>query len=289
ASSSSHSPAGRNCPGMYQVLAGALKSPGEPGCGRRVWGRVMRARKIVQHGLLALGVPLVMASVLAGPGLTAASAATCSSWAGLAPPSPGSVNHLNGVVAISSCRVYAVGQYWDGSAYQTLAARWNGTGWKQQASPNPAGSTQDNVLNSVAAASSGNAWAVGYYGSNSQTLVEHWNGSAWKQAATPSPGTAHDNFLSGVTVVSASNVWAVGYYDNGTVRRSLVEHWNGSTWKVVASPNPGGASASVTLVGVAAVSASNIWAVGSGTGQTLIEHWNGSTWQRVASPTPNGL
>jgi hypothetical protein len=298
----------------------------------------MGAGKIVRRGLLALGVPVVTASVLAGPGLAAASAATCLSWAGVSPPSPGSVNHLNGVVALSSCRAYAVGQYFNGSAYQTLVARWNGTGWKQQASVNPAGPAQDNVLNSVAAASSGNAWAVGYDGFNSTTLIEHWNGSAWtqatspspgsanqlysvaagsasnawtvgaffngtnwqtlaehwngstwKQVTTPSPGAGHDNFLQGVTVVSASNVWAVGYYDNGTVRRSLVEHWNGTSWKVAASPNPGGASASVTLVGVAAVSGHNIWAVGSDTGQTLILHWNGSTWRRVASPTPNGL
>jgi hypothetical protein len=298
----------------------------------------MRAGKIARLGLLALLVPLVMASALAGPGVGRASAATCLSWSGLSPPSPGSVNRLNGVTAVSPCRVYAVGQYWNGFSYQTLIARWNGTGWTQQASPNPAGNSADNVLRSVAAASSGNAWAVGYYGFNSSTLIEHWdgtawtqvtspspgssnqlysvaagsasnawavgsyfngtnwqtlavhwNGSTWKQVPTPNPDTGHDNSLLGVTVISAGNAWAVGKYFNGTVSRNLIEHWNGSTWKVVAGPNPGGATANPALVGVAAVSASNIWAVGSDTGVTLIEHWNGSSWKRVASPTPNGL
>src|SRR5438270_11754958 len=56
------------------------------------------------------------------------------------------------------------------------------------------------------------------------------------------------------------------------------------TWSVVKSPNVG------QLSGVAAVSASNIWAVGSyyagsvKAGQTLIEHWNGTSWSVVKSP-----
>ena len=36
---------------------------------------------------------------------------------------------------------------------------------------------------------------------------------------------------------------------------------------------------------MAAISATNAWAVGSaGTGKTLIVHWNGKTWTRVPSP-----
>ena len=61
---------------------------------------------------------------------------------------------------------------------------------------------------------------------------------------------------------------------------------SGATWRVVKSPNPG--SSGNFLNGVAAISASNIWAVGGygngSTTQTLIEHWNGTRWQVVASP-----
>ena len=47
-------------------------------------------------------------------------------------------------------------------------------------------------------------------------------------------------------------------------------------------------------MGVTAVSATDIWAVGTvesaGSGyQTLIEHWNGSTWQIVPSPSPGSF
>src|SRR5947209_11172460 len=59
-------------------------------------------------------------------------------------------------------------------------------------------------------------------------------------------------------------------------------------WSVVPSPN---GSSSSNLSGVAAVSANDIWAVGSSGNQrsgaqTLIEHWNGSSWSVVTSPSP---
>ena len=45
------------------------------------------------------------------------------------------------------------------------------------------------------------------------------------------------------------------------------------------------------LFSVAAVSASNVWAVGfstdsTTTDHTLIEHWNGTSWSVVKSPSP---
>lgn len=65
-------------------------------------------------------------------------------------------------------------------------------------------------------------------------------------------------------------------------------------WKVVPSPNPGPASASVELNGVSCVSAASCTAVGfgfvsSGGGvrsKTLIESWNGTRWSVAASPNP---
>lgn len=40
------------------------------------------------------------------------------------------------------------------------------------------------------------------------------------------------------------------------------------------------------LYGLAVVSPSDVWAVGTGDGRTLTEHWDGSTWTRVPSPSP---
>src|SRR5436305_126985 len=59
------------------------------------------------------------------------------------------------------------------------------------------------------------------------------------------------------------------------------------TWSVVPSPNVG--SSTNVFQGVAAVSASDVWAVGdfvnsSGNDQTLTEHWNGHKWKVVPSP-----
>ena len=43
------------------------------------------------------------------------------------------------------------------------------------------------------------------------------------------------------------------------------------------------------LFGVAATSAGNAWAVGTGSGaKTLILRWNGTFWRRVPSPSPAG-
>ena len=49
------------------------------------------------------------------------------------------------------------------------------------------------------------------------------------------------------------------------------------------SPSPGFNS---VLYGVAAISASNIWAVGYAQNATLILHWDGTAWTRVPSPNP---
>ena len=254
-------------------------------------------RAVTIFGLVAAGL------IPAG----AASAATkCQSWGGQ-PPNVGSgYNQLEGVAATSACNALAVGYDYNGTANQTLILRWSGTAWKVQRSSDPGGSTNDNELSGVAATSSHNAWAVGYYynGTADQTLIEHWNGKAWKVEPSPNPGgSANNNAFSGVAAASSKNAWAVGYYIKGTTLRTLVERWNGKKWTVQSSPSPGhsctttlAATAlrgrSIGLSSVAATSPSNAWAVGIRCGtkatQTLIEHWNGKAWKVQQSPNPGG-
>jgi hypothetical protein len=89
--------------------------------------------------------------------------------------------------------------------------------------------------------------------------------------------------LFDVNAFSRTNVWAVGYYaDAHGHSRTLTEHWNGTSWKIVPSPNKG--TGDNTLHGVSVVNGTHAWAVGY-TGPTpgegpLIEHWNGSSWSR---------
>jgi hypothetical protein len=151
---------------------------------------------------------------------------------------------------------------------------------------------KDNELYGVAALSAGDAWTVGSYQtgpSGSLNLIEHWNGRTWKLVHSPDPGgPAGDNTLYSVTAVSARNIWAVGYYGQTSGNQTLVEHWNGSVWTVVPSPESG------ILSGVAASSRRNAWAVGyywptqPTVPNTLVEHWNGAAWKEVPSPDRPG-
>ena len=139
-------------------------------------------------------------------------------------------------------------------------------------------------LNAVTATSAANAWAVGTL-SGKRTFVEHWNGRSWKVQSSPNASTY--NYLMAVSATSTSSAWAVGYSQSsvgcGTCSRTLIEHWNGSRWRIVHSPNVGTSSLSNTLYGVAAVSGSDAWAVGvansPGHGfRPVLEQWTGTTW-----------
>lgn len=123
--------------------------------------------------------------------------------------------------------------------------------------------------------------------------------SPWKQYDTRSPDLA--DTLTSVVAVSANDAWAVGASaklpPTGSKKSynlsdftTLIEHWDGKRWQIVQSPN--GASGNGRLIGVAAVSANDVWAVGSSASPqgryTLIEHWNGRQWSVVSSPNGNG-
>jgi hypothetical protein len=68
---------------------------------------------------------------------------------------------------------------------------------------------------------------------------------------------------------------------------TLIEHFNGSSWKAIASPNVG--TGSNDLLSIATIAANNVVAVGtaftSGNSSALIERWNGTSWKLVTSPT----
>jgi hypothetical protein len=149
------------------------------------------------------------------------------------------------------------------------------------------------ILTATTAIAANDIWAVGFanLAPNPQTLLaEHWNGSSWSVVATPNPaGAAGGSQFHGVAAAASNDVWAVGQtltFDNttGYTWHPLVEHWNGSTWSIVATPTLAGSG---ELNAVTVISANNVWAVGglgSGNSGNLIEHWDGMSWSVVAAP-----
>ena len=159
------------------------------------------------------------------------------------------------------------------------------TGWTVATVPQTGNNT---LLLGAAARTSTDAWAVGeQFAAAGQAppppVSYHWNGSAWSIVATPTLGVS--SALLAVSASTATDAWAVGFsilgrHDDGT----LIEHWNGTAWSVNSSLVVTGFVAELT--GVADLSPTNAWAVGTGNG-AILEHWNGSAWTSVTVPDPD--
>src|SRR4029077_21268961 len=116
--------------------------------------------------------------------------------------------------------------------------------------------------------------------------IEHWDGNSWSIVQSPITNTYAQ--LNDVTCLSPSQCWAVGSYYTGygdplylTSSQTLVERWDGASWSIVSSPNPGTKYNGFNEL--ACTSAAGCWAVGSfqndtGGGGPLIQHWDGVSW-----------
>ena len=203
-----------------------------------------------------------------------------------ATPTGVSFSALLGITALSHDNVWAVGDISTSSGSQSLIEHWDGSQWQVISNPVLSGTT--NFLNAVSADSAHDVWAVG--ASDSSTLIEHWDGSSWSVVPGANPGS-NGNELWGVSAISANDAWAVGdYRDSNFNELPLIEHWDGSSWSTVSSPN---LSSFTTLRGISATSANNVWAVGSffdstDTNQALVEHWNGTSWEATIGLNPTG-
>src|ERR1700694_648162 len=153
----------------------------------------------------------------------------------------------------------------------TFMEHGNGATWTLVASPS--GSLPQNFLLSITCVNSSYCWAVGGDGDqlgHSKAIMEHWNGSSWS-LVPPADSGVPAYTLTGVSCVSISDCWAVGS-QTGTPffgstaplpGPSLVEHWDGSSWSIVTSPNVAGDQGS-QLFAVTCLSHSNCWTSGGG-------------------------
>ena len=208
-----------------------------------------------------------------------------TSWSIIPTPSVVTGN-LSAVAAISTTDVWAGGGFLLSSRGNTAQfEHWNGRKWTVAKSP-----ATTATIRGMAATSSSDVWAVGDIASTStgaaQTFIEHFDGKRW--AVVPSPdASTQSNLLDGVTAISATDAWAVGDFLNASgVFQTLTEHWDGTSWSIVTSP--AGPGLQNGLLGVTAVSSSDVWAVGDSGSGTLIEQWDGTSWTVVLSPSPAG-
>lgn len=213
-----------------------------------------------------------------------------STWGIVPSPNVGAQNHLLGVRAFSTNDAWAVGSHnVPGTLnFATLVMRWDGSRWSLVPSPNP--EPAENRLQDVDGVSSSDLWAVGFrqndpYGVR-QSLILHFDGSTWSTVPT---SAALDATLEGVVALGSDDVWAVGWKFSLQLlwHVPFALHWDGSSWSEVPVPSPSPQGG--RLFGVAAISGTNLYAVGhanAGGGiPSLIMHWNGSQWNVESSPT----
>jgi hypothetical protein len=194
------------------------------------------------------------------------------------------------MTAISANDIWALGGGTLNGNGGTLFEHWDGEAW----TPNIV------FLGGLPVAASADAtddvWAVGFSGVSAidgAPFVAHYDGTAWQNVPGPKTG-----IFNAVAALAPNDVWAVGSMvkvKNGPTR-TLIEHYDGSQWSVSPSPNVGPNSMfqSNRLLGITAVSRTDIWAFGSyfaadGSGQqkTLLLHWDGTSWNLAASPSPD--
>jgi hypothetical protein len=213
-----------------------------------------------------------------------------SAWTQTKPPArAGATNSGLGAVACSgTAACTAVGESAMGKAAPTpLAERWNGSAWKVQPVPAPAGGS---LLLAVACPANSACRAVG---SDSKGLFsEIWNGSSWVIRPVPVPAGGSFAALEGVSCTAADFCEAVGSYQKGGSFRSLAEVWNGSRWRLQAPAAVPGATSS-QLNAVSCVSATDCEAAGDArtTARTqvgVLEKWNGTRWLVQEKVLPAG-
>jgi hypothetical protein len=206
---------------------------------------------------------------------------------------PGDFEDPAGVAAVSGDYALLAGTF--SSQYVwPFAEHLTGQGWTEDGTPMPGADAGESWLNGVAAASSDTGWAVGgvVLGSGRQeNLIMQAEGYDWNQVPAPTSTASHGSTVSelrAVAAVSASDAWAVGEVNTGlrpSARwETVIEHWNGTRWSMVRSPDPSRAGCgNDRLFGVAA-SRAGTWAVGSYCNSALVLQLTGGRWRQVPAP-----
>ena len=284
----------------------SLRPAGAPAAAGRQWRVQQTPDPVIPNGAVDAvsgGSPGTCIAVggyenQAGAEVPLAQARTSAGWRILAAATPpGAVfTTLLGVSCTATDACAAVGYYTDGVRHiHPLAEIWTGTRWKIQPVPSPPGHPLSWFF-AVSCASVRACTAVGAQTDahgNSTSLAERWNGAAWSIQATASPPASTGSELLAVSCASVTACTAGGADTDGAgTSVPLAERWNGTSWRIQATPAPPG-SISAGFAGVSCSSATDCTAAGSysaksGSSVMLGERWNGASWRIQATPSPAG-
>jgi hypothetical protein len=213
-----------------------------------------------------------------------------------APLGPGFTTVPFGIDARNADDAWAVGWYishgvvTDEPVVRPFFMHWNGTSWKVVKAAHQLGAKHD-FLTGVTIVSKDDVWAVGTYENatthQSGTEIQHWNGSRWSIVRSPTPSGATSSVLESVDAIAADDIWATGSVSNGSDFSPLIEHWNGTRWRVVSHPFT---STTQTLRDVARIPGSTrAWVVGTSGDATLTGRSTGTTWAEVDAPEVDSM
>lgn len=112
-----------------------------------------------------------------------------------------------------------------------------------------------------------------FFGGESGVILR-WDGEHWNEMQTPTQKT-----INAIHGTGPSDVWAVGgdYHTVDDAEKSLILHFDGTTWSEVTPPEYAGSQ--FHFADVCAVAPDDVWAVS--VAGAWIAHWDGSTWQFV--------
>ncbi len=273
----------------------------------------------------------VNATISPAPGHTTSAQARLASRGPAAPATALTkrANFLTSVSCVSVSVCVAVGSYYSAATgpRKTLAASWEGRGWRAEFPPSrgrdsqltsvsctapmacvavglpavartPKGwsvTTGAGAVSSVSCAQAHFCMAVGVQPPR-RLAAARFDGRGWRVESMPGPLRAPDDItLAGISCTSASFCVAVGDATSGATARpsprfrdrTLAEAWNGSRWRAEYPPSP---SRQSELSGVSCTSPQFCIAVGaSGSGQrALAERWNGTSWSVQRTPSVSG-
>lgn len=259
-------------------------------------------RKLIGAGLAAAA--LTAATALTALNATAAQTAASCSWQLMAPPEQALgtpvASGLLDVVAKNDVMLPTI--YVGSAVLQPDMLRWNGRAYAE-GSPLPLPYSEDYQPHAMAMDGASDGWLLGY--DMNETLpttsllptghVEQLRGGNWRTvplAASPDPA----NYLLlplAITAVAPGDAWLAGSRElsNGKSAGSLIEHWDGRSWSVVADPAAG--RPHTTLNAIKAFSPTDIWAAGDqvapdGTLVPLVERYDGTRWSDVTVAPGNG-